>query len=82
MQYIKDQHYIIKLVNFDFDPNSDYIIELNLKEISINQTAELQAQSYEVMFTVSFNITMNCIFTLHSCLKMRLIMLVINLRLV
>ena len=80
LQYIKDQHYIIKLVNFDFDPNSDYIIKLNLKEISSNQTAE--PQSYEVMFTVFFNVTMNCIFTLHSCPKMRLMKPYMTLRVV
>ena len=80
MQYIKDQHRIIKLVNFDFDPNSD-IIKLNLKEISFSNWT-VEPQSYEVMFTVSFNITMKFIFTLHSCPKMRLMKPVINLRLV
>ena len=55
MQYIEDQHRIIKLVNFDFDPNSD-IIKLILKEIS-SSTWTAEPQSYEVMFIVSFNIT-------------------------
>ena len=68
MQYVKDQHRIIKLVNFDFDPNSDYIIKFNLQEKSFSKWTD-ESQLYEVM---SFNITMKCIFTLHSCLKMKL----------
>ncbi|XP_019858034.1 PREDICTED: uncharacterized protein LOC109586295 [Amphimedon queenslandica] len=48
IDYNKDCHCIIKLVNFDFDPNSDYIIKLNLKETSSsNWIAE--PQSYEVI---------------------------------
>uniref|UniRef100_A0A1X7TRT3 Death domain-containing protein n=1 Tax=Amphimedon queenslandica TaxID=400682 RepID=A0A1X7TRT3_AMPQE len=47
IDYNKDCHCIIKLVNFDFDPNSDYIIKLNLKETSSsNWIAE--PQSYEL----------------------------------
>ena len=80
MQYIEDQHRIIKLVNFDFDPNSD-IIKLNLQEIS-SSTWTAEPQSCEVMFIVSFNKIMKCIFTLHSCPKMRLMKPYMTLRVV
>ena len=51
MQYNKDCHCIMKLVNFDFDQNSNDIIKLNLREkSSSNWIAE--PQSYEVMLIV------------------------------